>query len=283
MSYPNRSKGSNYGNQRQRRSPGYGFGKGSKKNGFNANRDETKQARENFESRSKQSQIQDLVKMAPLAPNIEAYLKTPEKFDWANVDGVDPKLVFSHKTAKEQAMDLARVAEKAQSVEVWLKNTAQSDLEGVDTPKSKAEISAKTRKFKVVRKEKAKEETEKELKKAEEKVAELAKSELSQEPTENKRKLPTVDEIYAEAVQMWQKENHLPKHGDMMENIANPTRAELKEEGYLNAAKLRLMTSEDTEASRKTFDYVDNVRQELERIGFTVVPMEGFSSEDLQF
>jgi len=277
LSYKPHSQRSNYRNQRQRSSFGKRFG-----NGFKQNREDTSLAQESFEQRSKQSQVQDLIRLAPFAPNIEAYLKAPNRFDWANVDGVDPKLIFSHKTAREQATDLAKVAEKAESVEVWVKNTAQSDLQNVDdaSTESKTKISAKTKRFKVVKKADKKKEIEAELKKAEEKA--LVTSE-TQESVESKRRLPSKEEIEAEAQQLWLKENAKPKYGDMMEGIAAPTRTELAEEGYLQMAKLKLMTSEDTEASRQTFGYVDNIRQELEKIGFTVIPMEGFSSEDLQF
>jgi hypothetical protein len=43
------------------------------------------------------------------------------------------------------------------------------------------------------------------------------------------------------------------------------------------------MTSEDTQASRQVMDYVDNLKQQLEKIGFTIEPIAGFDSADLQY
>ncbi len=279
MSYGNGNRGHGYGNQPKRRSFGFGKSRGRDK----GVRQDTKTARKAFEKRSERSQIQDLIKLAPFAPSLEVYLKYPEKYDFPNVDTPDPHLIMSHKTPRERAADLAKCASKA-PVEVWVKDTSEHDLEGVDTPnsKNKANILAKIKQFKIVKKDEKKVEVEKALAKVEEKVkVELAKAETAPEPTENKRQLPSVDEIYAEAVKMWQLENNKP--GDLMEGVANPTRGELREEGLLNAAKLRLMTSQDGVAERKTFDYVENLRQELNKIGFDVIPISGFDSSDLHF
>jgi hypothetical protein len=51
----------------------------------------------------------------------------------------------------------------------------------------------------------------------------------------------------------------------------------------LQKAKLDLMTKSDTKASRQVGDYVENLRAELNKIGFEVIPMEGFSVEDLKY
>jgi hypothetical protein len=55
-------------------------------------------------------------------------------------------------------------------------------------------------------------------------------------------------------------DNFQPRHNDSAPETL-PTKGELAEEGYLQKAKLDLMTSEDTQASRATFDYIDNLRR----------------------
>lgn len=203
-------------------------------------------AQENFDNRSLRSQHLDMIRLAPFAPNIEVYLKSPNRFDWPGIDHA--------KNLTEQAKEISDIKATNGDVSLVVKN-----------PEA-------TKQFKVVEKDKAKDETEKELKRAEEQADKTTKNNL-----------PTTEEIYAEAVRLWRKENTKPVHEGFLENVADPTREELKEEGYLNQAKLNLMTSDDTVASRQTLDYVDNVRVELEKIGFTVIPIEGFSSEDLSF
>jgi hypothetical protein len=214
------------------------------------------------------------------------YLAHPNKFDFPNVDMADPRRIFEHKTPREKAADLAKLAKK-QPLEVWVRDTSEADLQGVDTPKNKVKApTSKRKRFKIIKKSERKKQVEKALETVEKKVEvelkELAKVE-PQKAEEIKRHMPTQDEIYAEAVQMWQSENNKPVHGDFMENVANPTRGELQEEGLLNQAKLKLMTSEDTQASRVTMDYVEGLRAELNKIGFEVIPMEGFSVEDLKY
>jgi hypothetical protein len=73
MGYRGTQKG-NYGDQSRRKSA-HG---GRKSKRFLR---DTQIARQNFEKRSKRSQVQDLIRMAPLAPNLELYLKYPDKFD----------------------------------------------------------------------------------------------------------------------------------------------------------------------------------------------------------
>ena len=72
---------------------------------------------------------------------------------------------------------------------------------------------------------------------------------------------------------------------DFQEGVGTnlPERTELAEEGYLQRAKLSLMTSQDTQASRQVMDYVENMRAELSKLGFDVVPVNGFDVGDLQF
>ncbi|MDT8781950.1 MAG: hypothetical protein IAX22_04810 [Candidatus Bathyarchaeota archaeon] len=207
-------------------------------------------AQKNFASRNLRSRSIDLIRLAPIAPNIEAYLKAPNRYDWPGVDCIEGSL-------PEQAQEISKLSKNQQDVKIVVKN--------------KADDTAKPKQFKVVEKDKVQKETEKELKI------------IETEAKVSKRRLPTTEEIYQEAVRLWRKENTKPIHEGFLENVADPTRQELQEEGFLNQAKLNLMTSDDTEATRQTLDYVDNIRVELEKIGFTVIPIEGFSSEDLVF
>ncbi len=207
-------------------------------------------AKQSFHSCSPQAKRLDLIRLAPLAPNIESYLKTPNRYDWLGVDGIAGSF-------PEQAQEISKLTKE------------QSDVELIVN--SKVEDATQTKKFKVIEKAKVKDETEKEL--------EIVETEAKA----SKRRLPTSEEIYKEAVRLWHKENTKPIHEGFLDDVADPTREELKEEGYLNQAKLNLMTSDDTEASRQTFDYVDNIRAELEKIGFTVIPIDGFSVDQLSF
>ena len=309
MSYKGRPKGS-YGAQRHSKGSWHGGKKGFQH--------DTGVARENFESRSRRSQTQDLLKIADLAPDIQAYLHSPNRLDWANVDQVDARLIFSHKTQRQKAADLSKLAEKA-PVEAWIKNTAQSDIQNVDTPplKGKKEsVKAKViRKFKIVKKSEAeklkakaedanakdrenykrdldsqfregklsKEAYEKARLNAEApKEKELAKAEVNDPIIESSHKLPSAKEILERAQELYQKENFKAAYGESMPEIL-PTKLELAEEGYLQKAKLSLMTSEDTVASRKVFDYVEGLKAELQKIGFDVVPLEGFDVSDLKY
>lgn len=208
-------------------------------------------AKQSFNSRSPQVKRLDLIRLAPLAPGIDIYLKSPNLYDWPGVDG----LAGSY---PEQAQGIAKLSKEQTDVELIVN--------------SQCEDTTQTKKFRVVEKDKAQEETEKELKRVEEQTDKTTKSNL-----------PSSEEIYKEAIRLWHKENTKPIHEGFLENVADPTRQELQEEGYLNQAKLNLMTSDDTVASRQTFDYVDKIRGELEKIGFTVIPIEGFSVDQLSF
>lgn len=278
MSYRGKSKGS-YGQQKQGKSGFHGFGRGKRDA-------DTLAAQRNFESRSRRSQKQDLMKFAEIAPNITVYLHAPNEFDWRGVDAPDPHLIFENKNNREKARDLATLATKAKNVEMWVRDTSESDLKGVDTPGSKSmAVKPKTKRFRVIKKTERKAEVEKELKKQLEKPKEPEKQELKAENNpikeESEHKLPSEEEIYNEAVRMWQKENASARHEDFMPSTA-PTRGELQEEGLLRAAQLSLMTNESTVANRQTMDYIESVRSELNRIGFDVIPISGFSVEDLQ-
>ena len=246
---------------------------------------DTQKARSNFEHRTIRSQTQDLIRIADIAPNIEAYLKAPNRFDWSNVDGPDPKLIFSHKSKREQSADLAKLATKA-PIEVWIKDTSQHDIQGVDTPlkaKNKETLKGKIiKKFKVVKKDQveqdAKEAKKEAEKKAAEKPKEAEKAELKTKEEANSpliegQNMPTHDEIIAKAKELYMHDNaRFPELGTNL-----PEESELREEGYIKRAQTELLTKEDTKATRVVMDYIGNLKNELEQIGFTIVPIEGFS------
>ena len=62
-----------------------------------------------------------------------------------------------------------------------------------------------------------------------------------------------------------------------------PEETELREEGYLKRSQIDLMTKEDGKAATAVMDYVGNIRNELQKIGFDVVPIEGFDVSDLKY
>jgi hypothetical protein len=263
--------GSGYGGQRRSGSSGW------HRVGSNFNR-----AKRAFERRSKRSKFLDLVKMAEIAPDITAYIKAPNRFDYPGIDTVDPALVFEHKSNRAKAQDLAMLATRTKDVEVWFKHTGEFDLRGIDTPvkgKKAVKVSVKTKRFKVVKKSEAAKETEKEIEKVESKVAELKKTEPSDSPLVGGQRLPSHAEIVAKAQELYMKEN--ARFGE--ETL--PTEADLRSEesDYLRRAQLLLMTSEDTLAERKVMDYVEGLRAELQKIGFDVVPLAGFDASDLSF
>jgi hypothetical protein len=151
----------------------------------------------------------------------------------------------------------------AKNISVYLKSPGELDWLGVDNPSTLSKLAkkdsqieitdSKTKKkhhFKVVKKTEAKKEPEKQELKAE-----------SNNPIkeESNHKLPSAKEILEKAQQMYMADNFQPRHNDSAPETL-PTKGELAEEGYLQKAKLDLMTSEDTQASRATFDYIDNLR-----------------------
>ena len=241
---------------------------------------DTQKARTNFEHRTVRSKMADLIRMADIAPSIEAYIKAPNRFDWANVDGPDPKLIFSHKTKREQSADLAKLATKA-PIEVWIKDTSQHDIENVDTPtkaKNKETLKGKIiRKFKVVKKDKAEQEAKEAKKEATEKPKESESIELQSKeensPLIEGHKMPSKAEILEKAKELYMHDNaRFPELGTNL-----PEESELREEGYIRRAQTELLTSPDTKATRQVMDYVGSLKNELEQIGFTIVPIEGFS------
>lgn len=164
------------------------------------------------------------------------------------VDGTD----FNNKNPQQKAADLATLA-----------NSNPLDMMVKD--------QGKTKRYKVVKKDQSKKEVENELAKAE---AIIQK--------EGGHKLPSEKEILEKAQQMYMADNFQPKYNDSAPETL-PTKGELSEEGYLQKAKLALMTSQDTQASRSVMDYVEGLRAELNKIGFEVIPMEGFSVEDIKY
>jgi hypothetical protein len=243
LSYKGRPKGS-YGQQRH--------SKGSWHSGRKSVQHDTALARKNFESRSELSQKQDLHRFATIAPNIHIYLKSPNQYDWENVDtpNILEKINVVTKLAKKTPVHLV----------------------------VKDDNAKKTTHFKLIKKSEAKKEVEKEIAK----IEQLAKSEDANNPLKEVHKLPTQAEILAEAQRLYMKDNG---RMDYQEGVGTnlPERNELQEEGYLNRAKLSLMTSQDTQASRQVLDYVGKMREELSKLGFDVVPISGFDVSDLQY
>jgi hypothetical protein len=160
-------------------------------------------ARRDFEGRNKLSQKLDLHRFAKVTSDIVAYLHSPSGLDWSGVD--DPA-------------SLAKFAEKNGSAHIVVKD----------------EKANKTHHFKVKKKTDDKKETEK--------PKELAKSEDSnpilEKPT---HKMPSQDEIFRKAQALYMAENFKPKYNDSEPEVL-PTKGELSEEGYLQKAKLDLMT-----------------------------------------
>lgn len=256
MSYSGRG-GHGYGGQQRR---GF-FGLGKGKKAFNRNVEKAKKA---FEKRSERSKTQDLVRLAEIAPSLTAYLKTPNQYDFPGVDM--PKL-----SKAQQAIQMAKISLKEPS-------------EIIVEDKSLADVSKQKRSFKVVKKDKVKEETEQQLSKAEEALlAELTSGPNSPLLEQPKHRMPSQQEILETAQQMWMADNNQPKFGGFLENVSAPERIELAEEGYLQRAKLALMTKSDTKNERAVLDYVQNIRVELQKIGFDVVPISGFNVSDVSF
>jgi hypothetical protein len=133
--------------------------------------------------------------------------------------------------------------------------------------------------FKVVKKTKATKEPEKP--KETEKPKELI-NETNNPIIESSHKLPTEKEILEKAQSLYMAENFKGKYEDSAPEVL-PTKSELAEEGFLQRAKLDLMTKSDTKASREVFGYIDNLRGQLEKIGFTIEPISGFDVSDLQY
>jgi hypothetical protein len=199
-----------------------------------------------FQSRPLRSQSQDLIRLAPITRDLEAWLRTPNKLDFPNVDTPDAQLIFSHKSRRSQAQDLARAARRKVSLEIWIRDTAHSDLEGVDTKRKEPKT---VKRFKICRKDQAKEAEKKQV-----------------EP--KGRKLPTKPEIIQKA-----KEKFLEEQARMGLPTITPEEQELKEGGYFEGARAELMRGEESKVSGEVLKYIDDLRSELEPQGYTIVPI----------
>ena len=168
-------------------------------------------ARKKFAAMSPRSQSQDLRKLAPIAPNIQAWLHSPNHFDIPSVDTPSSK-------------NIAELAKK-QDIEVWLKNGKEK------LGKSLKRYSIKKSDINEVKKPTLTD--TKEPKKSKEPEKEKA---TNINPV--KRSMPSKEEIEAEAYRLYSMDNQ------NNENITtSPERAELAEEGYLKEAQRNLMAS----------------------------------------
>jgi hypothetical protein len=208
-----------------------------------------KVAQEAFESRSQRARTMDLLKMADIAPSVSAWLKCPNRLDLPGLDTPDAELVFSHRSKRSQAQDLARAAKRKVSVEVWIGDPSKVDLKGIDTPSSK---KPKPRRFKVVEKGKA---DAVELKRSESKKAE-----------EKKHTLPTKTQILEKAQAIHKEE--LVKGGLP---VVSAEESELKETGDFERARNELMRGEQSKADSQVLQYIDDLRKELEPLGFSII------------
>jgi hypothetical protein len=215
---------------------------------------DTAKALRSFEHSTSKSDSKAYMKFAEVTPGIVVYLQA-----WRG--SPDLQKIIQSKDDKEKAANLAGLAAQKGSAHLLVKD----------------DLAKKTNRFKVLKKSEAKKEVQKELKA----IEELSKNEETN-PILDARKLPTQKEILERAQQMYMHDNG---RQDFQEGVGTnlPERNELQEEGYLQRAKLDLMTSEDGRASRSVMDYVDNLRQELEKIGFTVEPVAGFDVTNLQY
>jgi hypothetical protein len=253
LSYRGKPKGS-YGQQRHGTSTFKSFGKGKP----NA---DTLKALRSFEHTSDQHSAKDLMKFAEITPTVIVYLQA-----WRGISNSEMKRIMESKGDKAKAEKLALIARRRGSAKLMIQDNSK-----------KGKVSRHH--FKIVKKKATKEpEKAKEIVKEAEK--ELAKAETKIIKEESH--LPSEKEILDRAQQLYQKENFKGKYEDSaVEQL--PTKGELSEEGYLQAAKLDLMTKTDTKASRDVMDYVEGIKNELEKIGFTVEPLAGFDVTDLKY
>lgn len=201
-----------------------------------------------FESRSERSKAQDLVKVAQIAPNLEIWLASPNRFDIEGVDSPDAKLIFSHKSKMSQAVDLAKLAKKRVPMEIWVQDTSQYDLEGIDTPKGKHDA---TKRYKTIQRFKIQK-----------------KSLILKKPKKPEgRKLPTTEEIVKKATETFQEEQ--VKKG--LPSIT-PEVSELKEAGLITEARDDLMRTE-SKVSSAVEQYIHDLDSELREQGYTIVPL----------
>jgi hypothetical protein len=214
---------------------------------------DTMRALRSFEHSSDKNSSNNLMRFAEISPSVIVYLQC-----WKGLSNADMIKVMESKGDKEKAENLAAIANQKGSATMLIQDNSKKGL-------------VSRHHFKVIKKSEAKKEPEKQELKAE-----------ANNPIKEESHLPSEKEIYDKAVEMYQKENFKPVHGDSGLETA-PIKSELAEEGYLQKAKLALMTSEDTQASRQVFDYVGKMREELSKLGFDVVPISGFDVSDLQY
>jgi AAA15 family ATPase/GTPase len=203
--------------------------------------------------------VADLAKQAQIAPNLEVWLRSPASSDFP---GVDVKLSTNPVERKKQAEDLAKIAtEKKLEVEVR-------------EPKNEKPI----RRFRILKKEEA-EKLKEQKQKSKAETIEKPQKELKQKEDDNSpliegHKMPSKAEILEKAQQLYMADN-----GRFQDLVGTnlPEESELREEGYLKRAQIELMTSTDTKATRQVMDYVGTLKNDLEQIGFTIVPIEGFN------
>jgi hypothetical protein len=240
-----------YDVNRRLKSPAKGFHRGDRKAAEIA-----------FEARSDRSKSQDLIRLAKIAPNISVYLKQPNRFDFPEIDTPDAKLIFKHKSRREQAADLAKLAKLA-PIEVWIEKTNRYDIENVDTPPRGKAVPPTEQKS-------AEPKTVKRFQVIKKKVAEKLKLKPAREDAEKPtRKMPSKAEIQQRAKELYMEEQ--AKSG--LPSIT-PETSELRENGLLLKAQHELMRGEDSKVESQVLEYVDQLKQELEPMGFSIVPIK---------
>jgi hypothetical protein len=205
-----------------------------------------------FTARSERSKSLDLVKMADIAPSLEAWLRSPNRLDIPSIDSPNAALVFSHKSKKAQAIDLAKAARRV-PLEVWIRNTGKGDIAGIDTKKAKLPKKPErpVRKFRIVKKEEAN------------------KLEKERGKKQEGRKLPTREEILKRATG-----NRLEEQVKKGLPSITPEEKELKETGEFEKARVELMRGQGSEVHSQIERYVSELNEQLEPEGFRVVPID---------
>lgn len=233
------------------RSKGYGRDKypGIKLLGEESHKSDKQRAQIAFDARSERSKSQDLVQLAEITPDLQAWLRSPNRLDFQGVDTPNARLIFTHKSRQAQAADLARAAKRKVPLEIWIKDTAHADLLGVDTKTAKHGSTEKphriVRKFKIEKKGMV----PRKLKRPE------------------GRKLPTTEEIVKKATETFKEEQ--AKKG--LPSIT-PEVSELKEAGLITKARDDLMRTE-AKVSSQIEQYVHELNEQLEPEGYTIVPI----------
>ena len=187
---------------------------------------------------------QDISKQAPIAPNLEVWLRSPATLDFP---GVDVKLSANPVERRKQAEDLVQIATK-KALEIEMRK-----------PNDKKPL----RRFRVVKKEEAE---KLELNKKPPQETEMVEQKLSSEP--KGRKLPTKEEILQRAKEMF-----MEQQARLGLPAITPEETELKEAGLFDQARADLMRGEDTKTDPQILQYIDNLKAELEPMGFSIVQL----------